>query len=546
LIPRLSVKGISIAAITLLLCLACYEIFQLKDLYIQKKEQLDEDLTRTIKNVAFIHERENENRKLNDKLYKEFKTQYRKILENEFEGLLSGRQQVSIRDTTILVKNKEESYLVINGAASDSITGVSTQQITYIKDIRQLKDFVKKTNQMPNKSEKITVHLNQQLLQHIFKKAKFMNLLMLQAFKENVYKSPKDRVNVSEVDTLLITELTKAKLPEKYQFRILNERFEPLKMNTNCKRVVSGSMNPSIRTDLFPTDKFNEKMYIEVNFPFRNLFVLRQMKPYFFITGLFAILIIVTFYILIRTIRVQSEINTIKAAFISNMTHEFKTPISTISLACQALSDKDVVSSSTTDEISPYVSMITEENQRLSALVDGILQNSIGSSLSISLHYEFLDILKILQEQINIQKFKLNKEAKIDLKVIGTPIQIKADKIHTTNLLVNLIENAVKYSKGNPQIEISIIYNKEVKVIVKDYGIGMAKEHLARIFDRFYRVPTGNVHDVKGHGLGLSYVKSIAEAHGWKINVKSEEGVGSVFELIIDKVTNNENINSRR
>ncbi|NBP56545.1 sensor histidine kinase, partial [bacterium] len=415
-----------------------------------------------------------------------------------------------------------------------------------IKDIRQLKDFVKKTNQMPNKSEKITVHLNQQLLQHIFKKAKFMNLLMLQAFKENVYKSPKDRVNVAEVDTLLITELTKAKLPEKYQFRILNERFEPLKMNTNCKRVVSGSMNPSIRTDLFPTDKFNEKMYIEVNFPYRNLFVLRQMKPYFFITGLFAILIIVTFYILIRTIRVQSEINTIKAAFISNMTHEFKTPISTISLACQALSDKDVVSSSTTDEISPYVSMITEENQRLSALVEGILQNSIGSSLSISLHYEFLDILKILQEQINIQKFKLNKEAKIDLKVIGTPIQIKADKIHTTNLLVNLIENAVKYSKGNPQIEISIIYNKEVKVIVKDYGIGMAKEHLARIFDRFYRVPTGNVHDVKGYGLGLSYVKSIAEAHGWKINVKSEEGVGSVFELIIDKATNNENINSRR
>lgn len=546
MIPRLSVKGISIAAITLLLCLACYEIFQLKDLYIQKKEQLDEDLTRTVKNVAFIHERENENRKLNDKLYKEFKTQYRKILENEFEGLLSGRQQVSIRDTTILVKNKEESYLVINGAASDSITGVSTQQITYIKDIRQLKDFVKKTNQMPNKSEKITVHLNQQLLQHIFKKAKFMNLLMLQAFKENVYKSPKDRVNVAEVDTLLITELTKAKLPEKYQFRILNERFEPLKMNTNCKRVVSGSMNPSIRTDLFPTDKFNEKMYIEVNFPYRNLFVLRQMKPYFFITGLFAILIIVTFYILIRTIRVQSEINTIKAAFISNMTHEFKTPISTISLACQALSDKDVVSSSTTDEISPYVSMITEENQRLSALVEGILQNSIGSSLSISLHYEFLDILKILQEQINIQKFKLNKEAKIDLKVIGTPIQIKADKIHTTNLLVNLIENAVKYSKGNPQIEISIIYNKEVKVIVKDYGIGMAKEHLARIFDRFYRVPTGNVHDVKGYGLGLSYVKSIAEAHGWKINVKSEEGVGSVFELIIDKATNNENINSRR
>ena len=207
------------------------------------------------------------------------------------------------------------------------------------------------------------------------------------------------------------------------------------------------------------------------------------------------------------------------------------------------ISPRCTVFHSTTKEISPYVAMISEENQRLGALVEGILQNAIGSSLSISLHFEFLDLLKILQEQIRIQKFKLTKEANIELKVLGTPSEIKADKIHTTNLLVNLIENAVKYSKGNPQIEIIISYNKEVKVIVKDNGIGMAKEHLPRIFDRFYRIPTGNVHDVKGYGLGLSYVKSIAEAHGWKINVKSEEGVGTIFELIIDKATNNENTN---
>jgi len=543
LIPRLSVKGITIAAITLLLFLSCYEVFQLNDLYTQKKEQLEEDLSKTIKNVSFIYEREYENRKLNQKEYKDFKAQYRKILENEFEGLLTGRQQVSIRDTTIFVNGKEESYLVINGVASDSITGVSTQQITYIKDIRQLKAFVKKTQQKPINNENITVHLNQQLLQHILKKAKFMNLLMLQAFKENVYKSPQERVNVAELDTLLITELTKAKLPKSYKFRVLNERFEPLKMKTNCNRMVSNSINPAIRTVLFPTDKFNEKLYIEVNFPYKSLFVLQQMKPYFILTGLLGILIIVIFYFLIRTIRVQTDINNIKAAFISNMTHEFKTPISTISLACEALTDKDVVSHSTTKEISPYVAMISEENQRLGALVEGILQNAIGSSLSISLHFEFLDLLKILQEQIRIQKFKLTKEANIELKVLGTPSEIKADKIHTTNLLVNLIENAVKYSKGNPQIEIIISYNKEVKVIVKDNGIGMAKEHLPRIFDRFYRIPTGNVHDVKGYGLGLSYVKSIAEAHGWKINVKSEEGVGTIFELIIDKATNNENTN---
>lgn len=543
MIPRLSVKGITIAAITLLLFLSCYEVFQLNDLYTQKKEQLEEDLSKTIKNVSFIYEREYENRKLNQKEYKDFKAQYRKILENEFEGLLTGRQQVSIRDTTIFVNGKEESYLVINGVASDSITGVSTQQITYIKDIRQLKAFVKKTQQKPINNENITVHLNQQLLQHILKKAKFMNLLMLQAFKENVYKSPQERVNVAELDTLLITELTKAKLPKSYKFRVLNERFEPLKMKTNCNRMVSNSINPAIRTVLFPTDKFNEKLYIEVNFPYKSLFVLQQMKPYFILTGLLGILIIVIFYFLIRTIRVQTDINNIKAAFISNMTHEFKTPISTISLACEALTDKDVVSHSTTKEISPYVAMISEENQRLGALVEGILQNAIGSSLSISLHFEFLDLLKILQEQIRIQKFKLTKEANIELKVLGTPSEIKADKIHTTNLLVNLIENAVKYSKGNPQIEIIISYNKEVKVIVKDNGIGMAKEHLPRIFDRFYRIPTGNVHDVKGYGLGLSYVKSIAEAHGWKINVKSEEGVGTIFELIIDKATNNENTN---
>jgi two-component system phosphate regulon sensor histidine kinase PhoR len=284
---------------------------------------------------------------------------------------------------------------------------------------------------------------------------------------------------------------------------------------------------------LFPTDKINEKLYLTIYFPKERSFLLKGMKSYFIITGLLGFLMISTLFFLIRTIKEQKEVSEIKSNFISNMTHEFKTPISTISLACQALSDKDVVSHPTTQEISPYIKMIEEENRRLGNLVEGILQSALISKGDLVLNKEVVNLYEIIQKQVEIATFKKTNRPSILIEQKGEPIELIADKLHLTNLIANLLENACKYSPQSPVINILISYqNNNIHLFVKDQGIGIPKEYLPKIFDNLYRVPTGDIHNVKGFGLGLSYVKAISDAHGWKIHVESEVGKGTVFELI--------------
>lgn len=259
------------------------------------------------------------------------------------------------------------------------------------------------------------------------------------------------------------------------------------------------------------------------------------MKSYFIITALLGLLIVFTLYFLIRIIREQKEVSEIKSNFISNMTHEFKTPISTISLACQALNDKDVVSMQGNELFSPYLKMIDEENKRLENLVEGILQSALISKGDMSLNRESVDILMVIRKQIEVAQFKKQPCPNITLKHEGLPRNIEADKMHFTNMVANLLDNAVKYSTAMPTIEINVSFqnNNSVILSVKDQGIGIQPEFLPKIFENLYRVPTGDVHNVKGFGLGLSYVKAIADAHQWKIKVESQLGKGTIFEVFI-------------
>jgi two-component system phosphate regulon sensor histidine kinase PhoR len=214
------------------------------------------------------------------------------------------------------------------------------------------------------------------------------------------------------------------------------------------------------------------------------------------------------------------------------MTHELKTPISTISLACEALSDSDMVSH-TGEEIEPYVKMIRDENGRLSLLVERILQNAVLEKGEAKLNKEKVTLNEIIHEVAHHAQFRiLNSEGTILLHLPSELIEVEADKMHLTNILTNLVDNAIKYSVGSPQVQISLKKeNKRILLCVKDHGIGIKKENLSRIFDKLYRVPTGNLHNVKGFGLGLSYVKAVAELHGWNISVKSKFGEGSEFTV---------------
>jgi two-component system phosphate regulon sensor histidine kinase PhoR len=217
------------------------------------------------------------------------------------------------------------------------------------------------------------------------------------------------------------------------------------------------------------------------------------------------------------------------------MTHEFKTPISTISLASEMLNDKSIIK--TPEKIERFVKMIRDENKRLSVLVESILQTSILDKGNFKLKYELLNIHEIIDLAIqNIQIQIDQKNGILTHHFLATQPLFHGDKVHITNIVYNLLDNAIKYSKEQPEIDIKTEnYNNGIIFSVRDNGIGISKENIKKIFDKFYRIPTGNVHNIKGFGLGLSYVKAIVEKHGGHIQVDSELNKGSVFRLFLPK-----------
>jgi two-component system phosphate regulon sensor histidine kinase PhoR len=214
------------------------------------------------------------------------------------------------------------------------------------------------------------------------------------------------------------------------------------------------------------------------------------------------------------------------------MTHEFKTPISTISLACEAMNDEGMMGQ-TINQTRPYVKMIDDENKRLGLLVERILQSAVLDRGIVELKCEKVELNSVLYDATENARLKIDSLlGRLDVYFPQTQFFVYADQMHLANCLSNLLDNAIKYSKGKPQVKVEMRIDKNLILVeVKDKGIGIKAEHINKIFDKLYRVPTGNVHNVKGFGLGLSYVKSIADLHGWTVTVKSVFGEGSTFLL---------------
>lgn len=260
-------------------------------------------------------------------------------------------------------------------------------------------------------------------------------------------------------------------------------------------------------------------------------FIIRKIGWY--ITGsiLFTIIIISAFYLTVRTMFNQKKLSEIKSDFINNMTHELKTPLATISLAIDALTNEKVIHD--TDKIRYYSSMIKDENKRMNKQVEKILQSARIEKQDIKLNLQELnahDIILKVADSVNLQI--LDKDGKLSVSPDATQFRINADEVHFSNVVFNLLDNAIKYSKSHPEISLKTLNEKNMFVLqVKDNGIGMNKETQSRVFEKFYRAHTGNLHDVKGFGLGLSYVKAIVEAHGGKVKVDSVLGKGSTFSV---------------
>ena len=236
-------------------------------------------------------------------------------------------------------------------------------------------------------------------------------------------------------------------------------------------------------------------------------------------------------YVVLMFLR-QKKIGEMKTDFINNMTHELKTPISTISLSSNVINQPDIINQP--ERLKRYTQIIVQENERLKNQVERVLQLAFFEERNFALNYQSIEIIQLIKNAFQPFDLILN-DKKGSLAVHGDPLQVKLDVHHFENVISNLIDNAIKYSGDkSPQIEFKVSSSKSnLSVFIIDNGIGMGKDEVKNIFKKFYRAPTGNIHNVKGFGIGLSYVEQIIKMHKGTIAVKSEKNIGSTFEITI-------------
>lgn len=287
------------------------------------------------------------------------------------------------------------------------------------------------------------------------------------------------------------------------------------------------------RTLLFPNDIVSKPDYLILHFPGSMKYVLTSMWIMLLSSSLFTFIILFGFAYTIQVIYRQKKLSDIKSDFINNMTHEFKTPIATISLAVDSIKDPRVKTNP--EKFDYFTRIIREENKRMNGQVENVLQMALLEKGELSIKREDVNIHSIIENAVELISLQVeNKQGTLKCNLNAEIPVVRADAMHLSSVIFNLLDNANKYSPEEPNITVETVnFKNGVIVRVADKGIGMTKETQKKIFEKFYRVPTGNLHDIKGFGLGLSYVKAIVEQHkGW-IKVESEPGKGSIFEFFI-------------
>jgi two-component system, OmpR family, phosphate regulon sensor histidine kinase PhoR len=350
--------------------------------------------------------------------------------------------------------------------------------------------------------------------------------------KRSIY----DRVNYQILDSLLKYEIKMKGIDIPFEYGISSmENPGYLHYASSVKYKMTGLKNDkdTYEVNLFPNDYSNSENYLRVYFPNQDKFIIRNIWMMYATSLLLILVVLGCFYVAVSTIVKQKQLADIKNDFINNMTHEFKTPISTISLATQMLGDEAVTASPSM--FKRYLGIIRDENKRLGSQVEKVLQTAQMERGEVRLNLGTVNVHQIIERVLeNISPQIELREGIIDIDLQAENPEIQADEVHLTNIIFNLLDNANKYSPEKPIIKITTENTeKGLSIKVSDQGIGMTKESIKQIFEKFYRVPTGNVHDVKGFGLGLSYVKKMVEEHQGRINVVSKIGEGSEFEVVL-------------
>lgn len=334
-----------------------------------------------------------------------------------------------------------------------------------------------------------------------------------------------------EIDSLLRVHFDYHGLDTIFEFRIVNcSTGKVLFEKTGKIKHKNYSLPHKISLSCLHHDE-SHRMEVRFNQPRQLIF--KDLLKWLAASILFLLIVIASFAHIVLTIVRQKKVTEMRNDFINNMTHEFKTPISNISLACEVLNRPDINESP--ERLGKYIDIISQENRRMRSQVDRILQVAVRNREDLNIDRQTTDIHELIKDAVDTICFQdCSEGAQVNLDFKAEKSELFIDPVHFTNIIHNLIDNAQKYAAKEPEILISTVIRDSSFIIeFKDNGIGIAPDAQKHIFEKFYRVPTGNLHNVKGTGIGLYYVKTMIEAHGGTITVKSEPGSGSRFIITL-------------
>lgn len=485
------------------------------------------------------------------KLYTEAEKVQRSIFVNEV--LDAGEAIVNRIDATIM-----NDTLDLTNTDSTVTDVVDTTDIVEVQRARKF--LLDSTNQQPIGVIKSVIYVKENNVRVVDNDTVYFSQAYRTLFP--VYNNPwspkngkeptapniaKNDVNLVQLDSLTIEllnwEYLRNTIKEALMAENINAKFDFALYNAFTTEFI---VEPTYSTEevMLHSDyvfrlKYNEKVssphYIILYFPGERSIFLQRMST---IVGLILCLLFISFtftFVSLYSYYRQKKLSEVTNEFTNNMTHEFKTPISTISLACEALSDPNLHSDAAMREA--YISIINDENERLKNMVSNILQIARLKKGQVKMDVELLDIHELIHKVTDSLALQIkSSNGSLNFALNADDPTVFGDRQHLSNVIINLIENAIKYSIEKPDILINTqLKDKYLMISVTDHGIGIPKKSLGEIFNNFYRVPKGNVHNVKGYGLGLGYVKKIINLHKGKIQVQSEEGKGSTFTIYLPK-----------
>lgn len=375
----------------------------------------------------------------------------------------------------------------------------------------------------------ILSEIDKQFQRNAGKLNEVMQQMMLEMMSQGI--APAEKVDSAFLNRLLKEELAARGIETEFQYGVLVDN--TYLFSNQSPDQISSLMHAPYKASLFPGNIFSNSDLLMVDFPNRQSYLLGSVKFLLFGSLLFTAVIILMFGYTVQIIFRQKKLSEIKSDFINNMTHEFKTPLATISLAVDAINNPAIAGNS--EKVKYYSHLIREENKRMNGQVEKVLQMALLDKNEIAISADEVDMHDIIYRAVeNISLRVAESGGSITTELHAVNCEIIADEVHMMNVISNLLDNAVKYSNGKVEITITTDSDdKGMHISIQDNGIGMSAEHQKMIFEKFYRVPTGNLHNVQGFGLGLTYVKAIIEAHKGLIAVKSHPGKGSRFSIFL-------------